>query len=64
MEGTELDGDTGPDAKQGGEGAFVEGEGTFMRPDVAGAGEGGGVSGGCLEANFDDICDRGSLRGP
>lgn len=54
-EGAELDGDAGTDADEGGEGAFVEGEWTFLGPDLAGGVEGVGVLGCGLQADFDDI---------
>lgn len=55
VEGAELDGDAGADAEERGEGAFVEGQGSFVAVDGGGGGEGGGVGGGGLEANFDDV---------
>ena len=55
VKGTELHGDAGADADEGGEGAFVEGESAFVGEDGGGAGQGGGVCGGGLEADFDYV---------
>lgn len=55
VESAELDGDTGTDAYEGGEGAFVECEGTLVGKDLACTVEGRGVLVGGLEAHFDDI---------
>lgn len=52
MEGAELHGDAGADADEGCEGAFVEGEGPFLGVDGASGGEGVGVLGCGLEADF------------
>lgn len=52
VEAAELDGNAGADTEERGEGALVEGEGAFVAVDVGCGGEGGGWSGGGLEADF------------
>lgn len=48
MEATELDRDTGTNADERGEGPFIEGERTFMRPDPSSAIKGAGILSRCL----------------
>jgi hypothetical protein len=55
MKSTKLHGYTGANTDKGGQGAFVECEGTFILEDGTGAGEGVGVGCRCLEADFDDV---------
>lgn len=55
VEGAELDRHARADADEGREGAFVEGEGAFFLVDGLGGGQGGGVEGGGLQADFDDV---------
>ena len=57
VEGTELHRDTGADADERCEGAFVESEWAFVGEYRRGTGDGAGVFGCCLETDFDDICD-------
>jgi hypothetical protein len=52
VESTELNGNTGPDADEWGQSAFVECEGPFILEDGARTGEGVGVGCCCLEADF------------
>ena len=54
-EAGELNTDTGTDADEGSQGAFVEGEGSFFTVDLGGGVEGVGVGGGGLQADLDDI---------
>lgn len=56
VEGAELHRDTGSDPDQGGQSAFVEGEGPLMGEDLLAAVEGGSVLVASLEAHFYDIC--------
>lgn len=55
MEGAELDGDAGTDSDEGGEGAFVECEGSFSLVDGFGGDEGVGVLGCGLKTDFDYV---------
>lgn len=50
-----MDGDTGTDSDEGGEGSLVEGGGAFFLEDLGGAVGGAGVGGGGLQADFDDV---------
>ena len=59
VEGAKLDGDASADAEEGAKGAFVEGEGAFVREDLPAAVEGGGVLRGGLQTDFDDIWSGG-----
>lgn len=52
MEGTELYGNAGPYTNEGGKGAFVESEGTFLGVDGTGCCESIWVSGCSLETDF------------
>lgn len=50
-----LDGDAGTNSDEGGERAFVECEGAFVAVDASCGGEGAGIGGCGLEADFDYV---------